>query len=301
MTISAAALTPQRGSQVIGVDAAQPIDDSTAQQLRDLLALRKILLFRQGPLSIEQQLNIMSVFGPVIVESPTGAPWSLVTNTDPNGYVPSVDKLLFHADYQFTPYGPLRAISLFALEMEQAEPTVFCDMVTAAAHLPVALRSRMEKLNVVQLLAYSRNFSESRRSRMSHRTPDEPVAQYPHCTQPMIESHPVTGKPYVNVSQMMTSHVEDWSDADSDVLFAEMEASVYTPENLHKHMWAKDDLLVWDNVALQHGREALLQPGRRTLRRVAVNPIDVPTMMRDVRPDPIKFGQLQWHEDTQTA
>ena len=301
MRVIATNLTPQLGARVQALDATKPIDAGTATALRELLADRKLLLFRQGELSVEQQMTIMSVFGPVIVETPSGEPFSLVTNVDPKGYVIGGDKLVFHADYQFTPYGPLQVLSLYAVEMHQAEPTVYYDMVAGAAKLPAGLRSRMDALNVVQLLDYSSNFSESRRSRLSARQPNKPDSQYPHCTQPMIQIHPGTGRPYVNVSQMQTSHVEGWSDADSDALFAEMEASVYVPDNMYRHLWAEHDLVVWDNIALQHGREALAKAARRTLRRVAVNNIDVPTMMRDARPDPVRFAVLQWHKDEPTS
>lgn len=49
------------------------------------------------------------------------------------------------------------------------------------------------------------------------------------------------------------------------------------------------------NVALQHSREAFAMSAPRVLRRVAVNPVDVPTLLASVRPDPVAHAG-QWHK-----
>jgi len=42
-------------------------------------------------------------------------------------------------------------------------------------------------------------------------------------------------------------------------------------ENEYEHEWALDDLVVWDNLSLQHARRACpSSQGNRTFRRVAV-------------------------------
>jgi alpha-ketoglutarate-dependent taurine dioxygenase len=41
--------------------------------------------------------------------------------------------------------------------------------------------------------------------------------------------------------------------------------------NAYEHEWREGDLVVWDNLALQHSRRAIpLSRGERTFRRVAV-------------------------------
>ena len=46
---------------------------------------------------------------------------------------------------------------------------------------------------------------------------------------------------------------------------------MYAPDNVYEHTWQVGDLLVWDNLALQHARDAV--NGRRTLRRVPVGTV----------------------------
>ena len=47
-------------------------------------------------------------------------------------------------------------------------------------------------------------------------------------------------------------------------------AVLYNPSNVVRHDWRAGDLVVWETVALQHGRPAVSGPGERTLRRVAM-------------------------------
>jgi taurine dioxygenase len=42
----------------------------------------------------------------------------------------------------------------------------------------------------------------------------------------------------------------------------------YRPEHVYEHWWDVGDLVVWDNLAVQHGRPDQADVPRRTLRRV---------------------------------
>jgi len=46
---------------------------------------------------------------------------------------------------------------------------------------------------------------------------------------------------------------------------------LYQPETVYAHEWREGDLVIWDNIALQHARAQVLPDTRRTLRRVLVN------------------------------
>jgi hypothetical protein len=49
---------------------------------------------------------------------------------------------------------------------------------------------------------------------------------------------------------------------------------LYDPAFVFEHEWRQGDVVIWDNLALQHSREAFRegQDGTRDLRRVVVNP-----------------------------
>ena len=59
-------------------------------------------------------------------------------------------------------------------------------------------------------------------------------------------------------------------------MLAELFAHLYAPENVYTHRWESNDLVIWDNLSVQHARpeEADLARGLRSMQRVALN--DVP-------------------------
>ena len=59
----------------------------------------------------------------------------------------------------------------------------------------------------------------------------------------------------------------------SDVVYQALFPIIYDPAHVYDHHWQQDDLILWDNIALQHGRPAFHGvAGERTLLRTTVNP-----------------------------
>ena len=72
------------------------------------------------------------------------------------------------------------------------------------------------------------------------------------------------------VSEQQSDRILDWPAERSEAVLAELCARLYAADNVVSHEWRTGDLVVWDNLALQHGRPAITGPGERTLRRVAM-------------------------------
>ena len=45
---------------------------------------------------------------------------------------------------------------------------------------------------------------------------------------------------------------------------------LYRPESVYEHFWRNGDIVIWDNIALQHMRGSLKNCGRRILQRAIV-------------------------------
>jgi taurine dioxygenase len=95
-------------------------------------------------------------------------------------------------------------------------------------------------------------------------------AYLPQVERPAIIPHPVTGEPILYVSEMQTARIGDLDPEDSEALLTALFAELYAPENVHEHRWRNGDLVIWDNLALQHSRPDLTGCVPRRLQRVAV-------------------------------
>src|SRR3712207_4964518 len=69
---------------------------------------------------------------------------------------------------------------------------------------------------------------------------------------------------------MQTARIEGLSQADSDTLLGRLFDALYDPTNVYEHRWNNGDLVIWDNIALQHARCDLTGMRPRRLQRIAV-------------------------------
>jgi taurine dioxygenase len=271
-------LTTQMGVHVVGLDLTAPLPKIEADALRDALFRHRVLLFRQGPISAEDHVRLMNSIGDVIVEVASGSPTSFVSPVKVDEQDQDLDvgsrALLFHSDFMFTDHGPLQSISLYAETVERDEPTLFADMVHAAKSIPKDLRQRLASLEVINCLDFTRSGREYERYRMSMKRPEQTDAEFPSSRQPLLAHHPVTHEELVNVSPLHTSHIVGMDEQQSEAIFSLIDPYQFgEAANRYAHRWQTHDLVIWDNRALQHGRDALMQAPGRKLRRVLINPV----------------------------
>ena len=84
--------------------------------------------------------------------------------------------------------------------------------------------------------------------------------------------HPRSGRPLLFVTENHVTEIEGLDEAESAPLLARIFACLYAPERQYEHIWRPGDLLVWNNLAIQHARTRVAAPsaGRRVMQRVAL-------------------------------
>jgi taurine dioxygenase len=261
-----APLSPRIGTEVRGVDCSVPADDAVRSHLRNLFADRHLLYFPDQDLSHEAQVRTVSMFGPIL---PGGPEW--VSNVREHGQVPD-GRLLFHSDFMFTAE-PSLGIALYAVEIpEDGCPTVFASAVGAAELLSDELRAQVAGRRALNIFDLSGQEGE-RRFHESDLGPESPVA--PRYAHPVLMVHRVSGQELVSVNEMQTDYILDMDPESSEELLARLRAVLYATPNTYCHRWRRGDLVIWDNIALQHGRPQPPSGGERTLRRTTMAEHDV--------------------------
>ena len=240
----------------VDIDLTGPLDEAQKQALREVWRRDGLILFRGQDLTMDQQLDACEIFGPVLRGMLDNY---LVSNTRKEGLLGKAE-LLFHNDIPFVP-APYLGGSLHALEVsEDAAPTRFASAFKAWERLPEATRACVESANALhvqgQLLA--------RRTRLSDLSPGDTCAVH------AVKGRQVgTGRPYVFVNAEMTACLAHLPHEESEALLEELFACLYDASQVYEHHWRKGDLVIWDNLAVQHARSALGE-GERTLQRVTI-------------------------------
>jgi taurine dioxygenase len=78
-----------------------------------------------------------------------------------------------------------------------------------------------------------------------------------------------TGRRYVFVNPVATDSIIGLAEAESETLLAELFDHLYADEDVYRHDWRLGDIVVWDNLAVQHARDDASR-ARRTLQRVTI-------------------------------
>jgi taurine dioxygenase len=72
------------------------------------------------------------------------------------------------------------------------------------------------------------------------------------------------------VTELQTDSIVGLEPEESEEILAALFAHLYQSGNVLEHRWRVGDLVIWDNVSLQHGRPAMPTAEIRTHRRVVL-------------------------------
>jgi len=234
-----------------------PAPESTeADRLRSLYRQDGLLVVRGLRLSFDQQIAFCRLFGPVC-ETPYEN--FLVSNVDANGHL-GTRELLWHNDVPYLP-SPYLAGCLHALRVDsEAVGTRFASGYRAYERLPETLRARVAKLKALHV----RERVYDRPNRLTDLETGD------MCTvHSVVRSDPESERNYLFVNQAWTAQIIGLAEAASERLLDELHRYFYADGNVYEHKWAEGDIVLWNNLAVQHAR-GLAGNGIRTLQRVTI-------------------------------
>jgi taurine dioxygenase len=251
----------------IDADLAQTIDEGTAGSFVDLLYDHGLLVVRGQSLSMDQQTALMQLIGPI------------VRRPQENGYIStdndeqaSRTELSFHADAAYT-NAPFAALSLHAIDVVNgASSTRFVNADRAYATLPPALCDRLDKARA-DMISPTLEGVGIRASEM------QDAKASLHAEFPAVRVNPRTGRRCIGVSEMHTAGLLGMPWEQSRDLLGAVFEHLYAEANTFEHVWNVGDLVVWDNLTLQHARGSLKGVGRRVLQRVVAGAAEEDTDM----------------------
>ena len=259
------------------LEGGGPLSDDDRATLRRLFAEHGLLVVRdEGEISDARQIELLAVLGR-IEPDPTGSPLRMeVTNQHAETTAPA-GELVFHYDYAYDP-APIPAISMYgALVAKGATPTLFASSATVLDRLPAGLVEDLRGRIASHACFLFRPDAPSVRAR-------EPEPIIPRGAPGWGPEHYWTRHPAIlrNASGVEslflclqhTDRLHGFDRDESDERLAEIYAAMYAPEHVYAHAWQEGDLVMWDNLTVQHARP-LPNDLPRTLRRYHVSNTDL--------------------------
>jgi taurine dioxygenase len=253
------------GVRIEGVDLRVDHPAEVRAAVRAAWLEHALVLVRGQDLGTADHQRFVEWFGPI--SQAGNAPTAVtseryISNTRPEG-VAREGSLLKHQDFCF--YETLLpGLSLYAEEVPQVGgATVFASTQLAYQRLPDDLKQRIASLHARHVYDYRNDYGTQR-----FRIASSPGA--PTATHPMVLTHPETGRPLLFVNELMTDSIVELDERDGEALLEELWSYLDDDAVRYEHEWQVGDLIVWDNLSLQHGRRDFPVGQRRSLRRFQI-------------------------------
>jgi len=235
-------------------DLSEPLTPEEQAAFRSLFYREKLVVVRGQALDEADQVRVLGYIGPVLGSQ---GEYREISSDGNLGAGP----LCYHSDLSFTPE-PFKVLSLHALEVNAGQSwTRFANGIRVLETLDPELRARIEGMNAVAIISVIQSHRE-----IAYSAPSD----FPQVDRPAIIPHPETGEPVLYISEMQTARIGDLPPGESEALLEALFEALYQPENVYEHRWNSNDLVIWDNIALQHSRPDLTGMQPRRLQRVAV-------------------------------
>ena len=261
---------------LLHLESEASLEEEEQVYLRRAFAEHGLLVVRTGPLTDARQIEILSPLGRIEPDD-SGAPMRMeVTNQHDASTAPE-GELVFHYDYAYDPT-PIPGISMYGAVVEgTVTPTCFANSASVLERLPPALVARLRTLEASH--ACFRRHRDDPKLRTREPNPLIPRGEPGWGPDHYWAHHPAVfenafGAETLFLCLQHTDRLIGLPRDESDAILEEIYAALYAPEQIYIHEWQPCDLVVWDNLTIQHARPQPLD-APRSLRRYHLSPTDL--------------------------
>jgi alpha-ketoglutarate-dependent 2,4-dichlorophenoxyacetate dioxygenase len=283
MPIEIRPLHPVFAGEVAGIDCRNPLDRDEVAAIEAGMDRYAVLVFRDQPLTDEQQLAFTRHFGelesyaaPGHIRRPQeqrlGPGIADFSNLDKDGNIMSAeDRLwffklgdrLWHSDSSFRPVPAKYSLLSGRVLPSWGADTEFADMRAAYDALDARSKAEIEGLVCEHSLIYSRQAIG-----FTDLTPDE-IAAFRPVRQPLVRIHPVTGRR----SLFLAAHagaIVGWTIPEAQMFLRDLTEHATQREFVYRHQWRVGDLVMWDNRQTMHRARRFDRNEVRDVRRTTL-------------------------------
>lgn len=270
------------GAELLGLDLTSPLDDSDFSRVHQAHLDHHLLVFRDQKITPAQQIEFSRRFGALQIHvlhqfQLTDHPEILIiSNIKENGEPIGLGDAghFWHSDLSYVEVPSLGSM-LHAQELPaEGGDTLFANMHLAWDTLDVHLGNKVASLKAEH--SYLAQYAElQRRNPWRPNLTAEQIAKVKPVLQPVVRTHPETGRKALFVSEHFTTRIAGLPEDESRDLLAQLFAHSVKPEHVYRHRWQPHDLIFWDNRSLMHLATGCPEHLRRKLYRTTIEG-DVP-------------------------
>jgi len=264
--------------EVTGINLWNGLTKEQLKEIRATWAECGVIVFRRQSLSEEEIVKISAMFGvPQVVHrtdwvSPEHPEVILISNLkDQNNQqigMPGSNDVEWHTDQSYVA-NPSTGAMLYSVEIpnDGGGSTWWTNMRAGYESLPEDLKAKVAgKRAVLSYLKRLAGYNEQ-----AAKVDEEMKQKTPPVAQPIVYSHPVTGKKSLFLDPTTTIGIEGMPDDEALALVNRLVEACTQPQQIYKHRWQAGDVVLWDNALTMHRRDEYESAQRRFLKRTTIS------------------------------
>lgn len=277
MSLSIDDLDAPLGAEARGIDLSQALSAAEVAQIESAWRTRLVVVVRGQKLSDPQLLAFSRYFGELDPPGPNpyGEPFNkqhpeinvisnVIESGRPIGNLGD-GEAVWHADMTYVDVPPKAAV-LYSLEVPpRAGNTYFADMFAAYLAMPDNLKKRVEG----KVAVHDASHNSAGLLRKGCREVTD-VRETVGARHPLVRSEPKTGRKALFLGRRPNSYILGMEVPESEALLDALWAHATQPRFAMCHEWRKGDVLMWNNLAVLHRRDAFDPHSRRIMHRTQI-------------------------------
>lgn len=286
MTVEVVPFEAGLGADIRGVDIRKPLAAIERDQIRAAWLNHLVLRFRGQPISDDEHMAFTRQFGELeynpakLIEKQYGVETqtsgrraeippeiSVISNIVEDGKAIGGlgdGEAFWHTDSSFVDVPPAASLlrSLEVPPQSAGGATHFLNCYTAYETLPDDTKKRIDALTMIHAATHS----SGGKAHKGFETVGD-VSQVPGARQPMVRTHPETGRKALFLGRRINAYVIGLPVAESEALLDELWAHTTQDRFTWRQDWQVGDLVWWDNRCAMHRRDAFDPATRRLMHR----------------------------------
>ena len=263
------AITPVIGASISGISLNQDLKSDTVEKIYNALIKYQVIFFREQDLTPESHLKLAKRFGDIDPGHPVyphveGFQSIVLLKNDESSRPDTND---WHKDLTFKSNPPFASILHGVSVPKIGGDTLWASMSAVYDSLTDGWKEDLEGLEAIHDMGTFRNDFYKEGGINSVNSALKKVGSAVH---KVIETHPISGKKYLNVNQSFTRNILNVSQGASDHILKFLFQLLARPEFQVRFHWQNDSVAIWDNRITQHYAVNDYLPNSRHMQRVTI-------------------------------
>ena len=266
-------LTPAIGALIEDVDLSGGVDPSTGDALYQALLDNLVIFLRGVDITPAQHMDFAKSFGQLDEPHqlyPHVEGFDRIMLLDNNEKTPP-DTNSWHTDLTYKTEQPFASVLVARNVPPVGGDTMWSSNYAAYDRLSDGMKRDLEAMEAIHDYGDFRNsFAKATKNKSAEDRLNESVSRFGCKVRPLIGSHPVTGRKFLNFNEAFVSQIVGVTTNESNAIKAFLSNHMNKPEDQMRWKWQNGDLAMWDNRVTMHYAIADYLPQPRTMNRITI-------------------------------